>query len=53
MSKNILGQGSLIPQSIHLKIRRRDGVEFSTTLEEGKFNIPIDDYIKRALGLNI
>ena len=48
MFKNILlGQDSPIPKFKHLKIRCRDGVESSTTLEEGEFNIPIDDCIKQ------
>ena len=45
MSENILGQDSPIPKFVHLKIRRRDGIEFSTTLEECKLNMPIDDCI--------
>ena len=43
MSQNILGQDSLI------KIWRQDGVESWTTLEEGEFNMPIDDCIKKVL----
>ena len=30
----------------YLKIRRRDGVESWTTLEEGKFKVPIDSCIR-------
>ena len=45
MSKNKLGQDSRTPKFLHLKIRRRDGVESSTTLEEGELNMPIDDCI--------
>ena len=46
MSKNKLGQDSPSPKFIHLKIRRRDGIESSTTLEEGEFKMPIDDCIR-------
>ena len=46
MFKNKLGEYSPIPKFIHLKIRRRDGVESLTTLEEGEFKVPIDGCIK-------
>ena len=46
MFKNKLGEDSPIPEFIHLKIRRRDGVESLTTLEEGEFKAPIDGCIK-------
>ena len=46
MFKNELGEDSLIPKFIHLKIRRRDGVESLTNLEEGEFKVPIDGCIK-------
>ena len=45
MSKNKIGQDSLIPKSIYLKVRRRDGVESLTILEEGEFKVPIDGCI--------
>ena len=41
MLKNKLGDDSTIPKSIHLKIRRRDGVESLATPEEGEFKVPI------------
>ena len=41
MFKNILGE-----EIIHLNIRRRDGVEALTTLEEGEFKVPIGCCIK-------
>ena len=47
-SKNKIGEDSPIPQFIYLKIRRRDGVESLTTLEEGKFKVPIDGCINIA-----
>ena len=34
-----------MPKFIYLKIRRRDGVESLTILEEGKFKVPIDGCI--------
>ena len=40
--KNKLGTDSPISKFKHLKIRRRDGVENLTTLEEGEFKVPID-----------
>ena len=46
MSKNKIGEDSPIPKIIYLKIRRRDGVESLTTLEEGEFKVPIDGCIK-------
>ena len=45
MFKNKLGADSPIPKFIHLKIRRRDGVESLTNLEEGEFKVPIEGYI--------
>ena len=46
MSKNKIGEDSPIPKFIHIKIRRRDGVESLTTLEEGEFKVPIDGCIR-------
>ena len=46
MSKNKLGQDSPFPKFLHLKIRRRNGVESLTTLEEGEFKFAIDGCIK-------
>ena len=46
MSKNKIGEDSPIPKFIYLKIRRRDGVESLTTLEEGEFKVPIDGCIR-------
>ena len=43
-----LGEDSPIPKFIQLKIRRRDGVESLTTLEEGEYNVPIDACIKHV-----
>ena len=45
MFKNKIGEDSPIPKFIYLKIRRRDGVESLTTLEEGEFKVPIDGCI--------
>ena len=42
MLKNKLGENSPIIKFIHLKIRRRDGVESLTNLEEGEFKVPIE-----------
>ena len=42
MLKNKLGEDLPISKFLHIKIRRRDGVESLTTLEEGKFKVPID-----------
>ena len=42
MSKNKMGEDSPIPKFIYLNIRRRDGVESLTTLEESEFKVPID-----------
>ena len=47
MSKNEIGQDSPIPKFIYLKIRRRDGVESLTILEEGEFKVPIDGCINQ------
>ena len=41
MFKNKLGEDSRIPKFIHLKIRRQDGIESLTTLEEGEFKVPL------------
>ena len=48
MSKNKIGKDSPISKFIYLKIRRRDGVESLTTLEEGEFKVPIDGCIKET-----
>ena len=45
MSKDKIGEDSPIPRFLYLKIRRRDGVESLTTLEEGEFKVPIDGCI--------
>ena len=45
MSKNEIGQDSPILKFIYLKIRRRDGVESLTILEEGEFKVLIDGRI--------
>ena len=45
MSKNKLGQDSPFPNFLHLKIRRRNGVESLTNLEEGEFKFAIDGCI--------
>ena len=47
MSKNEIGYDSPIPKFIYLKIRRRDGVESLTILEEGEVKVSIDGYICR------
>ena len=47
-SKNKLGQDSPFPKFLHLKIRRRNGVESLTTLEEGEFKFAIDGCIRFA-----
>ena len=49
MSKNKIGEDSPIPKFINLKIRRRDGVESLTTLEEGEFKVPNDGCIKATV----
>ena len=49
MFKNKLGEDSPIPTFKHLKIRRRDGVESLTILEEGEFKVPIDGCIKEKV----
>ena len=46
MFKNKLGEDSPILKFIHLKIRRRDGVESLMTLEEGEIKVPIDGCIR-------
>ena len=48
MSKNEIGEDSPIPKFLYLKIRRRDGVESMTTLEEGEFKVPIDSCIRSS-----
>ena len=45
MSKNKLGQDSPILKFKDLKIWHWDGIKSSTTLEEGEFNMVIDDCI--------
>ena len=45
MLKNELGEDSPIPKFMHLKIRRRNGAESLTTLEEGEFKVRIDGCI--------
>ena len=50
MFKNKLREDSSIPNFKHLKIRRRDGVESLTTLEEGEFKVPIDGCISCSKG---
>ena len=47
MSKIEIGQDSQIPKFTYLKIRRRDGVESLTILEEGEFKVPIDGCIRQ------
>ena len=42
MCRNERRENSTIPKCIHLKIRRRDGVEYLTTLDEGQLKMPID-----------
>ena len=46
MSKNKLGQDSPFSKFLHLKIRRLNGVESLTTLEEGEFKFAIDGCIR-------
>ena len=48
MSKIKIGEDSAISKIRYLKIRRRDGVESLTTLEKGKFEVPIDGCINRT-----
>ena len=45
MFKNILCKDSPIPKFIHLKIWCWDGVESLNNLEEGEFEVSIDDCI--------
>ena len=47
MSKNEIGSDSQIPKFSYLKIRRREGVESLTILEEGEFKVPIDGCIRQ------
>ena len=49
MSRKKICKDSPIPKFIYLKIRRRDGVESLTTLEEGEFKVPIDGCINRPV----
>ena len=50
MSKNKIGEDSPIPKLLYLKIRRRDGFESLTALEESEFKVSIDGCIRlRAL----
>ena len=49
MSKNKIGEDSPIPKFIYLHIRRRDGVESLTTLEDGEFKVPIDSRKSKKL----
>ena len=51
MSRNKIGEDSPIPKFIYLKIRRRDGVESLTTLEEGEFKVPIDGCINMLFNI--
>ena len=53
MSKNEIGQDSPIPKFIYLRIRRRDGIESLTILEEGVFKVYIDGCIKVTKGVPI
>ena len=53
MSKNEIGQDSPISKFIYLKIRRRDGVESFTILEEGEFKVPIDGCISKHISIEI
>ena len=46
MFNNKLGEDSPIPKFIHFKIRRQDGVETLTTLEEVEFKVSIDGCIR-------
>ena len=50
--KNKLSQDSPFPKCLHLKIRRRNGVESLTTLEEGEFKFAIDGCIRGRVNLN-
>ena len=50
MSRRKIGEDSPIPILIYLKIRRRDGVESLTTLEESEFKVPIDGCINEWKG---
>ena len=52
MSKNEIGEDSPIPKFLYVKIRRRDGVESMTTLEEGEFKVPIDSCINSMMLYN-
>ena len=45
LRRNKLFEALPIPNFIHLEIRRRDDVEFLTTLEEGAFKMPIVIFI--------
>ena len=48
MSKNKIGYDSPIPKFIYLKIRRQDGVESLTILEEGEFKVPLTAALKTS-----
>ena len=49
MFENKLGEDSPIPKFIHLKLRRRDGVESLTTLEESELKVSVDSCISRLI----
>ena len=49
MFKDKLGKDSPIQTFIHLKIRRRDGVESLSILEESKLKVPIGGCISAFL----
>ena len=51
MLKNKLGEDSLMPIFLGPKIRRRDGIESLTILEEGEFNVgpTLDGYINNKV----
>ena len=48
-SKNWLGEDSPFPKFTQLKIRRRNGVESLTSLEEGEFKLANDGFIKPGI----
>ena len=49
MFKYKLGEDPQFPNFVHLKIRRPDGVESLTTLEEGEFKVPIEGCINGSI----
>ena len=51
MSKSKIGEDSPIPKFVYLKIRRRDGIKYLMTLEDGEFKVPIDSWISCKLNL--